>query len=113
MSRGTSDVSTRSTTAPRARITPTGEGRDDTDAPDGLSPASPRPEERRQRLVVELSTIAAEGLQYLTDLEELNKTTIVNRALQVYAILRRAEAQGGQILIQESKDGPTQRVRFL
>ena len=80
--------------------------------PADASAVTPRQEERRQRLVVELSTAAAEELQYLTDREELNKTTIVNRALQVYAILRRAEDEGSKVLIQEP-DWAVQQIRFV
>jgi hypothetical protein len=69
--------------------------------------------DERTRLVVELSPMAAAMLNELCDLEHLNKTTVVNRAIQVYHLLRMAEAAGGQVLLSESKDGSLQRVRFI
>lgn len=73
---------------------------------------SRRPESRA-RLVVELSKTSASLLEDLVDLEELNKTTVVNRAIQVYALLRKAEAAGGQVLLVESDSAAPQRIRFL
>jgi hypothetical protein len=61
----------------------------------------------------ELTRATAAELDDLVELEELNKTTIVNRALQVYAFLRKAERDGAQILLAEA-DAPTpQRLHFL
>jgi hypothetical protein len=75
--------------------------------------ASVTPLRKQPRLVVELSQRSAAALDELVELEELNKTTIVNRAIQMYSILRRAEADGGQVLIAEGPDGEPQRIRFI
>jgi len=69
--------------------------------------------DERTRLVVELSPTAAAMLNELCDLEHLNKTTVVNRAIQVYHALRMAEAEGGQVLMSDSEGAPLQRVRFI
>jgi hypothetical protein len=62
---------------------------------------------------VELSAAAGRDLEYLCALERLNKTTVVNRAIHVYALLRKAETSGGQVLMSEGADEPLQRVRFI
>jgi hypothetical protein len=72
-----------------------------------------RHSEPRARLVVELNRATAAELDDLVELEELNKTTIVNKALQVYAILRKAERDGGKILLVEAAGAAPERLRFL
>jgi hypothetical protein len=64
-------------------------------------------------LGLELSHTAEAMLNELCDLEQLNKPTVVNRAIQVYHLLRMAEAAGGQVLISDSREAPLQRVRFM
>lgn len=66
-----------------------------------LIPPDPRPEPNR-RLVVELTRTSAADLARFVEEEEVNKTTIVNRALAVYAAFRKAENEGGKVLIRES-----------
>ncbi|HST80868.1 MAG TPA: hypothetical protein VLL08_03890 [Kineosporiaceae bacterium] len=80
--------------------------------PNGEAAPTRRPD-GRTRLVVELNRATAADLDDLVALEDLNKTTLVNRALQMYAILRKAERDGGQILIQEAGESAPQRIRFL
>lgn len=75
-----------------------------------LPPETPEP---RPRLVVELSRQAHANLEELVAREELNKTTIVNRALNVYYMLRMAEFNGGEISFTESEDGTTKHIRFI
>jgi hypothetical protein len=87
---------------------------DGTPAPDGETPAPTlRRAESRSRLVVELTRATTVELDDLVEIEELNKTTIVNRALQLYALLRKAERDGGQILLLEAGESAPQRIRFL
>jgi hypothetical protein len=83
-------------------------------APDGETPSpTTRRAESRSRLVVELTRATTVELDDLVEIEELNKTTIVNRALQMYAFLRKAERDGGQILLLEAGESAPQRIRFL
>lgn len=77
----------------------------------GSAPA--RRPEPRARLVVELTRATSSELDDLVEFEELNKTTIVNRALQMYAFLRKAERDGGQILLLDAGAAAPQRIRFL
>ena len=69
--------------------------------------------ETKPRLVVELSRTAGARLDELVALEELNKTTIVNRALNVYYMLRIAESQGGEVSFTESKGAEPKHIRFV
>jgi hypothetical protein len=78
-----------------------------------VEPANVTPLRKNPRLVVELNQKSAALLDELVELEELNKTTVVNRAIQVYAILRKAEEAGGQVLISEDGDSEPHRVRFI
>ena len=66
-----------------------------------------------RRLVVELNSYSSKDLAELVELEELNKTTIVNRALQLYAMMRRTELGGGRIYIQDSEADELQRLRII
>jgi hypothetical protein len=67
----------------------------------------------RSRLVVELNRATAADLDELVELEELNKTTITNRALQLYAMLRKVQRDGGQILLQDAGAKEPERIHFL
>lgn len=58
-----------------------------------------------QRLVVELGRRATTDLAWLVDEEEINKTTVVNRALQVYRIIKETERNGGQVKISDPVRG--------
>jgi hypothetical protein len=57
-----------------------------------------------KRLVVELTTKANEALSRRVAAEDLNMTTIVNRALQVYDKVMQIQEDGGHILF-EASDG--------
>lgn len=83
----------------------------------GRRPAAAAEPERaghgRQRLVVELNRETAAELEALVETEGYNKTSIVNRALQMYAFLRRVERDGGQVSIRESAGAAPERIHFL
>lgn len=66
-----------------------------------------------KRLVVELNRLSAQELDDMGQIEGLNKTTLVNRAIQVYALVRKAELDGDKILIEDCKTAATQRVRII
>jgi hypothetical protein len=66
-----------------------------------------------RRLVVELNRVSAQKLLQLTEAEELNKTTLVNRAIQVYALLREVENAGGAIFVRDSSTEPLGRLRIM
>jgi hypothetical protein len=86
---------------------------DTTDVGEDQAPTGRRAAESKPRLVVELSQRAAAMLDDLVELEELNKTTVVNRAIQVYGMLRKAEASGGTVLLAEREGDELARVRFI
>lgn len=73
----------------------------------------PEPAEIPRRLVVELNKRSSRDLGELVEIEELNKTTIVNRAIQVYALIRHIELEGGRVYIQDSGAGELQRLRII
>jgi hypothetical protein len=76
-------------------------------------PAEVAAGESRTRLVVQLTQPSANALTDLVQLEQLNKTTIVNKALQLYALLRKADLAGGEIQLLEPGDVTPQRLRFI
>jgi hypothetical protein len=82
-------------------------------APEAKGEVAPTRRPDRTRLVVELNRATAADLDDLMELEDLNKTTLVNRALQMYAFLRKAERDGGQIFVQEAGESAAQRSHFL
>lgn len=73
-----------------------------TDAPEQVAP----------RLVVDLNSRAARALSSAVQREELNKTTIVNRALLMYEQVMEKQAAGGAMILQDP-DGTAERYKFL
>ena len=61
--------------------------------------------EFQRRLVVELGRQAAGDLAWLVEETEVNKTTVVNRAVQVYRLLIEAQNNGGSIMISDPTRG--------
>jgi hypothetical protein len=53
-----------------------------------------------RRLVVELNRRSAADLAWLCEAEELNKTTVVNRAVQLYKMLVQAQLEGERVKVQ-------------
>ena len=70
-------------------------------------------EEVPRRLVVEMSRQSAQDLGEMVTVEELNKTTVINRAIQLYALVRRTLNDGGKVYIQEPGSDEIQRIRLL
>lgn len=58
-----------------------------------------------RRLVVEMGRRAAADVAWLVEEEEVNKTTIVNRAIQVYRLLMEAQKNGGSIMVDDPVRG--------
>lgn len=58
-----------------------------------------------RRLVVELGRRADADLAWLVNEEEVNKTTLVNRAIQVYRILVETQKNGGSIMVTDPVRG--------
>jgi hypothetical protein len=65
-----------------------------------------------RQLVTDLNSQTAEDLEYLVMLEIINPTTVVNRAIQIYAMLRRAQENGGEILVSLGTGSEPQPVDF-
>ena len=64
-----------------------------------------------ERVTVNLIPKSVRDLDSLMKLLELSKTDIINRALQAYAYIERAQADGGQLII-SGKNG-SEVVKFL
>jgi hypothetical protein len=65
-----------------------------------------------KRLVVELTTRAAQDMAWLVDEEEANKTTLVNRAVQVYKMVVEAQRRGRRVMI-GNPDGTDAQVIYV
>lgn len=83
-------------------------------------PATKRPSsagdgggEPSRRLVVELNKRTAQDLAWLVEEEELNKTTIVNRALQVYKHVVELQARGGSVVLDDPAKGQQERMLIV
>jgi len=66
-----------------------------------------------RRLVVELSSRSAQDLAWLVEEEELNKTTIVNRAVQVYKRIMELQSRGGSIVLIDPERGTQERMLIV
>jgi len=69
--------------------------------------------EAPRRLVAELNRRSAQDLAWLMEEEELNKTTIVNRALQVYKRVIELQARGGSVLLDDPSRGTQERLLIV
>ena len=65
-----------------------------------------------RRLVVELSPRGANDVAWLMNEEQLNKTTLVNRAVQVYRAVMEAQAEGKRLMIADA-DGKNAQVLWI
>ena len=65
----------------------------------------PSAQEPPRRLVVELGRKAAEDLAWLVEADNLNKTTVVNRAVQVLRRIMEAQYNGGGVTIDDPARG--------
>lgn len=65
-----------------------------------------------KRLVVELTKRAANDLGWLVDEEEANKTTLVNRAVQVYKMVVEAQRNGRRVMF-ANPDGTDAQVLYV
>jgi hypothetical protein len=70
----------------------------------------PSGQEPPRRLVVELGRKAAEDLAWLVEADNLNKTTVVNRAVQVLRRVMEAQHNGGGITIDDPERGKPQSL---
>lgn len=57
----------------------------------------------KRRLVVELNRRSSDDLDKSCEREELNKTTIVNRALQVYTLIQDHLEAGGVVVLVDTE----------
>jgi hypothetical protein len=57
------------------------------------------------RLVVELNGRTQDALAWLVEADELNKTTITNRAIAVYRELRERQIAGRKVLVENDHGG--------
>lgn len=64
------------------------------------------------RLTVNLSKKSSDALDQLSELNVMNKTTVVNQALQVLAYIQKVSDAGGELLIRETADGDLMRTTF-
>lgn len=63
--------------------------------------------------MVELNPRAYDALVHRTEVESLNKTTITNRAIQLYAMITDVLEAGGKVYIEEKDAKELQRLRIL
>jgi hypothetical protein len=64
----------------------------------------------KPRLVIELTSRTAADLDWLVAAEELNKTTVTNRAIQVYRLLVESQRDGTQTIQHKDGETPTRLV---
>ena len=67
----------------------------------------------KSRLIVELIPRSASDLAWAVEEEGLNKTTIVNRAIQVYKRVMEAQANGGSITIVPHEGSEPETIVFV
>jgi hypothetical protein len=52
-------------------------------------------------------------LERATDLTQDTKTEVINKAIQLFAIVQAAQAEGGGVWIREVKESELTRIRFF
>lgn len=68
---------------------------------------------KNRRLVVELTPAVYDALTRRTEKEYLNKTTITNRAIQLYAMITDILEAGGKVYVEEKDAKELQRLQIL
>lgn len=71
------------------------------------------PPEQPTQLIVELGRNARSDLAWVSLREGLNKTTTVNRAIQVYKMVIEAQLRGRHLYIGDLNDGKVEEVRIV
>lgn len=66
-----------------------------------------------ERITVNLVPRASQALQRVIGITGDSKTDAINRAIQLYEFIEEIEANGGDILIRESKDSDLQLVKMF
>ena len=66
-----------------------------------------------ERVTVNLTARSSQALQVAVELTGDTKTDTINRALQIYAFLQQAIAQGGSIHVRESTGAEVERLKIL
>jgi len=65
------------------------------------------------RVTVNLSKNSAEALDDAVQLTRNTKTEVINKALQLFAVVQRAQHEGGGVSIKDSKEADWTQVRFF
>jgi hypothetical protein len=92
-----------------AYATPSTEESANVEAPAAASKTANRVAER---VTVNLSRKSAEALEHAAALSDDTKTEVINKALQLYDLVRTAQENKGAVWIQDGEDGEPARVRF-
>lgn len=74
---------------------------------------SPSRSDGSKRLVVELTVRASADLAWLVDVEESNRTTVVNRAVQVYKMVMEAQLKGQRLIIADSDSSRAEAIYIV
>jgi hypothetical protein len=65
------------------------------------------------KYTVNLTTKAMTALENTAVIAEATRTDVINKALQVYALLWQAQEEQGQVILLRNRDGETERLRLL
>jgi hypothetical protein len=76
----------------------------------GRPAASGRSTSPLERVTVNLTGRASRALERAVELTGDTKTDSINRALTVYAYVEQVLRDGGSIIVQETPDGPQQKL---
>ena len=66
-----------------------------------------------ERLTVNLTQKASAALLATAEREELNRTDVVNRALQLYEYVSKLRDNGGELLARETPGGDVMLMRLI
>lgn len=66
-----------------------------------------------ERITVNLTEKSSEALADAVRITTDNKTDTINKALQVYLLLQRVQAEGGALYLREKVDAELERLRIL
>ena len=66
-----------------------------------------------ERVTVNLIPRAARALEQATDVTELSKTDVINRALQLYAFIEQVMHDGGAVFVQPAGASEPQQIKIF
>ncbi|MGY4989189.1 hypothetical protein [Streptomyces nigrescens] len=79
----------------------------------GLNEDAARGTQGKVRVTLNLTPRSVEAIKQVEKIHKETRTDIINRAVQLYAMVEKAVDAGGSLYLRPSKDAPLERLTIL